>query len=191
MTWAAGHYLPIHRSVTITAGDTMHTRNQKEHDAMADSNGLVETVPADVLLMFCPSEPDTEWEKRLQQKCPVPGQLEIRWVNTKQPDGSFKKPCDFDASTFKDVTMLYSYFPTPNGTCDEYLRGPCRLASSFFGPVADPDPEHMPKLRFVQLTSAGSDLWANHPKYLNKNVVFCTTSGSNSLVSPASGVFLV
>lgn len=38
----------------------------------------------------------------------------------------------------------------------------------------------MPKLRFVQLSSSGSDLWANHPKYLDKDVVFCTTSGSNT-----------
>lgn len=40
----------------------------------------------------------------------------------------------------------------------------------------------MPKLRFVQLSSAGSDMWAKHPKYLDKDVVFCTTSGSNSYV---------
>lgn len=44
--------------------------------------------------------------------------------------------------------------------------------------------ELVPKLRFVQLSSSGSDLWANHPKYLDKNVVFCTTSGSNAQVSP-------
>lgn len=40
--------------------------------------------------------------------------------------------------------------------------------------------ELVPKLRFVQLSSAGSDLWVNHPKYVDKDVVFCTTSGSNA-----------
>lgn len=101
----------------------MHTRNQQESDAMADSNGLIETAPTDVLLMFCPSEPDKEWEKCLQQRCPVQGQLEIRWVNTRQADGSFKSPCDFDASVFKDATMLYTYLPAPNGKRDDYLCG--------------------------------------------------------------------
>lgn len=40
----------------------------------------------------------------------------------------------------------------------------------------------MPNLRFVHVSSAGTDLWHKHPKFLDKDVVFCTTSGSNSYV---------
>lgn len=47
----------------------------------------------------------------------------------------------------------------------------------------------MPNLRFVQVSSAGTDLWHNHAKYLNKDVVFCTTSGSNSYVGSSSLIF--
>lgn len=38
----------------------------------------------------------------------------------------------------------------------------------------------MPNLRFVQLSSSGSDLWANHATFLDRNVVFCNTTGSNA-----------
>lgn len=40
--------------------------------------------------------------------------------------------------------------------------------------------ELVPTLRFVQLPSAGADLWAKHPKFLDPKVPFCTTSGSNA-----------
>lgn len=40
-----------------------------------------------------------------------------------------------------------------------------------------PRPEVMKDVRFVQLASAGSDLWAKHPKYLDKEVAFCSASG--------------
>jgi hypothetical protein len=35
----------------------------------------------------------------------------------------------------------------------------------------------LPKLRFVQLSSAGADHWAESPYYLNPNINFCTSNG--------------
>ncbi|KAM0244955.1 hypothetical protein ACHAQJ_010685 [Trichoderma viride] len=40
-----------------------------------------------------------------------------------------------------------------------------------------PSAEKMKNVKFVQLASAGSDLWLNHETFLKGDVVFCSTSG--------------
>ncbi|KUI71836.1 D-2-hydroxyacid dehydrogenase [Cytospora mali] len=105
----------------------------------------------DVLLMLYAVEPDQKWENNLLQK--FPGKLQVRWVNTRKPDGSLMSADEHDPKVFEGVTMLFTYAPVPA--------------------------DLVPKLRFVQLSSAGSDLWQSHPKYLDSNVKFATTSGSN------------
>ncbi|CAN8105441.1 unnamed protein product [Discula destructiva] len=106
----------------------------------------------DILVTMYSGAPDKDWEKDLIQRCD--GKLEIRWHDNLMPDGSLRGPSDYDSAILDGATMLYTY-----------------------APVAE---DLMPNLRFVQLSSAGSDLWAKHPKYLDKNVKFCTTSGSNA-----------
>lgn len=68
--------------------------------------------------MLVASARDTAWEERLLSRCPVPGQLEIRWINPTGPDGVYRKPSELDSSIFEDVTMLYTYFPAPDGECE-------------------------------------------------------------------------
>ncbi|GFP59367.1 hypothetical protein ACSS6W_010684 [Trichoderma asperelloides] len=44
-----------------------------------------------------------------------------------------------------------------------------------------PNPERMKNVKFVQLASAGSDLWIGHEAYTNKDITFCCTSGAHSV----------
>ena len=44
-----------------------------------------------------------------------------------------------------------------------------------------PAPEKVPNLRWVQLYTAGDDLFHNHPIYLDKEVIFTTASGIHSV----------
>lgn len=106
----------------------------------------------DVLLILYTVGRDGQWEQDLLQN--LPRTLQVRWVDNRRPDGSFKTMDEHDPKVFEGVTMLFTYWPVPA--------------------------DLVPKLRFVQLTSAGSDLWQSHPKYLDSNVRFATTSGSNA-----------
>lgn len=104
----------------------------------------------DVLLVLSAAGRDEQWERDLFQR--LPGQLQVRWENIRNPDGSIRKLEDADRSLFEDVTILFTYEPIPA--------------------------EWIQKVRFVQLSSAGSDLWAKHPKFLDSSVKFATTTGS-------------
>lgn len=106
----------------------------------------------DVLLILTFTERDEQWEQSLFQR--IPGKLHVRWENVRNPDGSLKKLEDLDRGIFKDVTILFTYEPVPV--------------------------EWIPKVRFVQLTSAGADHWAKHHKFLDSGVKFATTSGSTA-----------
>lgn len=103
----------------------------------------------DVLLILTATDRDEQWEESLFQR--IPGKLQVRWENARNPDGSLRKLEDLDRGIFEGVTILLTYEPVPA--------------------------EWVPKLRFVQLSSAGSDLWAKHPKFLDSGVKFATTSG--------------
>lgn len=104
----------------------------------------------DVLLIFTSTDRDEQWETDLFQR--LPGTLQVRWENARSPDGSLRKLEDLERKIFEDVTILFTYEPIPV--------------------------EWIPKVRFVQLSSAGSDLWAQHPKFLDSGVKFATTTGS-------------
>ncbi|POS78797.1 D-isomer specific 2-hydroxyacid dehydrogenase [Diaporthe helianthi] len=104
----------------------------------------------DVLLVLSGAGRDEQWEIDLFQR--IPGRLQVRWENIRNPDGSLRKLEEVDRSIFEDVTILFTYEPVPA--------------------------EWIPKVRFVQLSSAGSDLWAKHSKFLDSSVKFATTTGS-------------
>lgn len=128
----------------------VHTTQQDR--PVAKSGEKTSTMDVqDVLLMLYAVDRDEKWEHELLQR--VPGKLRVRWENIRKPDGSIKAAHEHDPKLFEDVTMLFTYSPVPA--------------------------DAVPKLRFVQLSSAGSDLWQSHPKYLDSNVKFATTSGSN------------
>lgn len=106
----------------------------------------------DVLLILSGTDRDEQWEHDLFER--LPGKLQVRWENIHKSDGSLRDVESLDRRIFKDVTILFTYAPVPV--------------------------ELIPKVRFVQLTSAGSDMWAQHPKFLDRSVKFATTSGSTA-----------
>ncbi|KAK5991051.1 D-3-phosphoglycerate dehydrogenase [Cladobotryum mycophilum] len=57
---------------------------------------------------------------------------------------------------------------------DEVLQGVTLLA--VYPPVK---PDKIPDVRFVQLISAGHDLWRGNAKYLDEGVVFCNAGGAH------------
>lgn len=44
-------------------------------------------------------------------------------------------------------------------------------------------PVELPKLRYVQIASAGADAWTKTPLYQNPNIIFCTANGTHPYVS--------
>lgn len=102
----------------------------------------------DVLLVFIPADAPAWWLKRMASDH---ANIEIRWENATAPDRSLRKPETLSAEIWDGVTMLCTYVPPP---------------------------AHLvPKLRFVQLASAGFDLWMGHPIFEKGEVQFCTANG--------------
>ncbi|KAF5010582.1 hypothetical protein FDECE_3248 [Fusarium decemcellulare] len=103
----------------------------------------------DILLVFIPLEPDTEWINGLRSKLP---HIQVRWVKALR-DGRLLTPIDISPKEWEGVTMLSTYHPPS-----------LSLAKS---------------IRFVQVTSAGYDLWLGHPTFEDPKVVFCTANGAH------------
>lgn len=81
--------------------------------------------------------------------------VEVRWGNPRD----YRAPEDLPAEMWDGVTVYCSFRPPP-----------ARL---------------MKTVRFVQLTSAGADLWVNHPIYQKPEVEFCTSNGIHPYVMPS------
>ncbi|KAJ9137898.1 2-hydroxyacid dehydrogenase [Pleurostoma richardsiae] len=107
------------------------------------------SLKGDILLIFAATSAPAGWIEETRVRFPG---LEIRWECSIADDGSLRKAEDLPTEVWDGVTMLSTYAPPP-----------ARL---------------IPNVRFVQLTSAGSDMWRKHEKYLDKNVVFCVASGA-------------
>ncbi|KAL7795858.1 hypothetical protein V8C37DRAFT_373666 [Trichoderma ceciliae] len=73
---------------------------------------------------------------------------------------------------FELAPHLKNRMPNVNELPDEVWEG-VTMASLLLPPSA----EKMKKVKFVQLGSAGWDLWLEHETFLNKDVAFCSTSG--------------
>lgn len=101
----------------------------------------------DIILLFIASEPNPEWIERFESRWPG---LQVRWVNS-HPDSGAMSPDDVAAETWDGVTIYSSWL--------------------------EPSPKLVPKVRYVQLSSAGADRWLNHDLYLNPDVVFCSANG--------------
>ncbi|EFQ33579.1 D-isomer specific 2-hydroxyacid dehydrogenase [Colletotrichum graminicola] len=105
----------------------------------------------DVLLLVLAAPENTAWKRRVLERFPG---LEIRWVNSSKPGGGYIVPDEVPDEIWDGVTIFFSYIP----------------ASA----------QRMSKVRFVQASSAGVDLWVGHELYKNPNVSFCTTNGCQS-----------
>ncbi|KKA27607.1 hypothetical protein TD95_001710 [Thielaviopsis punctulata] len=102
----------------------------------------------DVLMLLLPSAPPAAWISALEAKYPG---FRIRFESTQNADRTVRPMTEIPAASWDGVTMLMTYIPPPPGVA--------------------------PNVRFVQLLSAGSDMWKNNELYLNKDVVFCNASG--------------
>jgi hypothetical protein len=102
----------------------------------------------DVLLVFIPADAPEWWLKRMALHH---ADIEVRWANATAPDRSLLRPENLPVEIWDGVTMLCTYVPPP--------------------------PHLVPGLRFVQLTSAGFDLWTGHPTFEDAQVQFCTANG--------------
>ncbi|CRG87574.1 hypothetical protein PISL3812_04592 [Talaromyces islandicus] len=103
----------------------------------------------DKLMLFFPKEPDQQWINKIVKKHPG---LQVDWVTSVKSDGQPVNEKDLSAECWKDTTLLFADFIPP----------PAELLS---------------KVRFVQLASAGADIWYDHPVYLRKETVFSNASG--------------
>ncbi|KAK7408638.1 hypothetical protein QQX98_009202 [Neonectria punicea] len=103
----------------------------------------------DKLLLFFPQEPDPEWISRTMVKYPG---LEVNWAASVKENGQPVKVEELPAECWKGTTLLFVDWSPP----------PAHLLSD---------------VRFVQLASAGADLWHKHPTYLNQDIVFSNASG--------------
>ena len=78
--------------------------------------------------------------------------LKVRWIS--RPNRL--PPDPLPNEVYDDVTMLCTFAPHPI--------------------------ELLPKLRYVQLLSAGADRWIPHDLYKKPDIIFCTANGAHSYV---------
>ncbi|KAI1386102.1 uncharacterized protein F4822DRAFT_305618 [Hypoxylon trugodes] len=116
--------------------------------AIQETGGEIDTLSNDILLLFVPFAEKPEWIERITKRFKG---LQIRWVNSIRDNHIIVKAEEVSPEKWDGVTLLTSFLPPPA--------------------------EFIPKVRFVQLTSAGADRWPGHPKYQDENVIFCTTNG--------------
>lgn len=113
------------------------------------------SLDGDVLLALTMLEPSAAWLQKVQARFPG---LQVRWEPSNDDKGITKPLSDIPKAAWEGVTILATYGPVP---------------AAF-----------IPNVRFVQVVSAGSDLWANNDLYLNKSILFATGGGVQPLVEP-------
>ncbi|KAI1491564.1 D-isomer specific 2-hydroxyacid dehydrogenase [Biscogniauxia mediterranea] len=115
----------------------------------ADKSG---PLSKDILLVFLPRDPQTEWIERIKSQHPG---LEVRWFNLQKEDRTFVKAEEVPSHVWDGVTLLTAFmYPPPAGL--------------------------LSNVRFIQLISAGADRWPGHPTYQDEKVVFCTANGAHA-----------
>lgn len=102
----------------------------------------------DKILIFIPEDPHEGWIEKIQSRFPG---FQIRWHKSISPEGTMTKFEDLPEEVWDGLTMYSGFPPAPAN--------------------------YLAKVRFVQLTSAGADKWAQHESYLNSAVMFCNSSG--------------
>ncbi|KAJ5081180.1 2-hydroxyacid dehydrogenase [Penicillium angulare] len=103
----------------------------------------------DKLCLFFPKEPDHRWIDKICKRYPG---LQVNWVASVKSDGKLINEKELSAEYWEGTTLLFADFIPP----------PADLLS---------------KVRFVQLASAGANIWHDHPVYLRKETIFSNASG--------------
>ncbi|KIX02708.1 uncharacterized protein Z518_08650 [Rhinocladiella mackenziei CBS 650.93] len=103
----------------------------------------------DTILVLVPRDPMREVINGLETKFPG---VKVRWLNTKVPAGLMRTE-DMPLEIWDGVTIVCAY--------------------------QIPEASLLPKLRFVQLTSAGADQCAQNPLYKDEKITFCTSNGAH------------
>jgi hypothetical protein len=109
------------------------------------------TLQNEKLLVFLPIPPPAGWLEKARERFPG---VDIRWEVVKLDmagKAGMSTVADLPEETREGVTLMCTFLPEAR--------------------------EVMKDVRFVQLASAGSDLWAKHPVFLDPDVQFCTGSG--------------
>lgn len=106
------------------------------------------TLQNEKLLVFLPIPPPQGWLERTRER--LPG-VEIRWEVARLESTGLSSVADLPQDVLEGVTMMCTFPPPP--------------------------PEVMKHVKFVQLASAGWDLWVKHPVFLDPEVKFCNGSG--------------
>ncbi|KAK4164674.1 hypothetical protein QBC43DRAFT_317313 [Cladorrhinum sp. PSN259] len=104
----------------------------------------------DILLMAVPLPRDDKWIAKIAAN--HPGIKEIRWVQRE-----WKVPPD----------------PLPQDALD----GVTLLCTGM--PIDAEQSRLLKNVRYVQLLSAGADIWIGNPLYQNQDVTFCTSNGTH------------
>jgi hypothetical protein len=103
------------------------------------------------LLIHIPAAPPDGWLEAVAALFPA---LEVRWEVAEFVGSGIVASADvLPAEAWEGVTMLCVYPPVSQ--------------------------THMANVRFVQLVSAGSDLWLGQPSYLDPGIQFCSASGAH------------
>lgn len=76
---------------------------------------------------------------------------------------------------FPGITVYWQNIVTGSGTLPQDIWDKVTILWTF----EIPETSALPKLRFVQLHSAGADHCAETPQYKNPNVTFCTANGAH------------
>lgn len=109
---------------------------------------------ADKLLVHLPFPAPPGWTDDIARRFPA---LRVHWEVCGINSGSDSDPDLLPAEVWDGVTMLVMYQP--------------------------PSPALTRNVRFVQIPSAGWDLWFGHALFLNHSIPFCNSMGAHALVS--------
>ncbi|KAI1775384.1 hypothetical protein F4818DRAFT_47838 [Hypoxylon cercidicola] len=115
--------------------------------ATVGTGGGAGPLSDDIMLVFMPFSERPDWTARMSKRYG----LRVRYVNSIREDHTAVSVTELGPEIWDGVTMLCMYMPPPA--------------------------ELVPKVRFVQLPSAGADRWPGHPKYEEESTVFCTSNG--------------
>lgn len=111
------------------------------------------SLKGEVLLVYLPGAAPESFLKQTRERFP---ELEVRWFDAPVVDSAFLPPDHLPDEAWEGVTMLCIYH--------------------------QPDPAKLPRARFFQAASAGLDMWAGYPKFLDPKVQFANASGCQPYV---------
>lgn len=117
---------------------------------------LIMTLQNEKLLIHLPIAPPAGWLEKARER--LPG-VEIIWEQATWTKSGLSPMDDLPEDVLKGVTLMCPGPPYP---------------------PFPPKKSTMKDVKFVQLISAGWDLWEQHEIFHDKNVQFCSGTGVNA-----------